>query len=126
MYIDGTEESSTPNFPGFSYVGPEVLTFGQAQVGDRHFAGRIDDIQVYDVALMSDEVLCLFENPGSTLPCVPDDDDGDGVPNDDDECPNNAPGLPVDCVGRPLRDANLDCEVNGGDIAIIVSEMLGP
>ncbi|MEK6644313.1 MAG: FG-GAP repeat protein [Planctomycetota bacterium] len=53
------------------------------------------------------------------------DDDGDGIPNSMDVCPMNAAGLPVDCAGRPLRDCNLDCVVNGADIACITDEMLG-
>ena len=52
------------------------------------------------------------------------DSDGDGVPDESDACPNNTPGLPVDCSGRPLRDANNDCLVNADDIPIIVDELL--
>ncbi len=51
--------------------------------------------------------------------------DDDGVPNEIDVCPNTPAGLPVDCEGRPLRDANGDCLVNGEDIVIIVAELLG-
>lgn len=54
-----------------------------------------------------------------------DDIDGDGVPNDIDDCPMNKPGLPVDCQGRPLRDCNGDCNVDGRDLQCIVNEMLG-
>jgi hypothetical protein len=56
----------------------------------------------------------LFDNDG----------DFDGVPNGADECPNNTPGLPVDCAGRPLRDCNNDCLVDGGDVQCIVDELL--
>ncbi|HKQ50398.1 MAG TPA: thrombospondin type 3 repeat-containing protein [Phycisphaerae bacterium] len=52
------------------------------------------------------------------------DTDGDGVPNVSDACPNNAPGLPADCTGRPLRDCNGDCSVDGADLQCIVDEML--
>jgi len=31
----------------------------------------------------------------------------------------------VDCSGRPLSDRNGDCLVDGEDIQIIVSELLG-
>jgi hypothetical protein len=54
----------------------------------------------------------------------PPDSDGDGVPDAQDVCPNNAPGLPVDCTGRPLRDCNHDCLVNAADVQCIVNEML--
>jgi hypothetical protein len=52
------------------------------------------------------------------------DNDGDGVPNGADECPTNTPALPVDCAGRPLRDCNGDCLVDGGDVQCIVNEIL--
>ena len=53
------------------------------------------------------------------------DSDGDGVPDWVDACPNNPPGLAVDSTGRPLRDCNGDCLVNGADIQCIVNELLG-
>ncbi|MCA9256751.1 MAG: thrombospondin type 3 repeat-containing protein [Phycisphaerales bacterium] len=56
--------------------------------------------------------------------CDP-DDDNDGVPDNEDVCPINALGLPVDCEGRALRDCNGDCEVNGLDLQCIVNELLG-
>lgn len=52
------------------------------------------------------------------------DCDGDGIPNAADACPSNAPALPVDSTGRPLRDCNNDCLVNGADIACMVNEIL--
>lgn len=58
------------------------------------------------------------------LTCAP-DSDGDGVPDGVDECPTNATGLPVDCDGRPLRDANHDCLFNIEDMPIIVDELIG-
>jgi hypothetical protein len=54
----------------------------------------------------------------------PPDADGDGVPDENDACPNNAPGLPVDCAGRPLRDCNGDCLVDGADVQCLVDELL--
>ncbi len=54
----------------------------------------------------------------------PSDADEDGVLDEDDACPNNTPGLAVDCDGRPLRDANGDCLLDGSDIQLIVDELL--
>ncbi len=51
--------------------------------------------------------------------------DGDGVLNDQDACPANRPDLPVTCNGRPLRDCNSDCNVDGLDIQCILPELLG-
>ncbi len=56
--------------------------------------------------------------------CDP-DRDGDGVLNEVDACPDNRPGLPVGCDGRPLRDCNGDCTVDGLDLQCIVNELLG-
>lgn len=52
------------------------------------------------------------------------DDDNDGVLDGSDVCPCNRPGLAVDCAGRPLRDCNGDCQVDGADLQCIVSELL--
>lgn len=65
-----------------------------------------------------------FDGDGLGDACDPDDDD-DGIPDDVDVCPRNLPTLPVDCTGRPLRDCNGDCVVNGDDLQCIVSELLG-
>ena len=56
--------------------------------------------------------------------CDP-DCDNDGVANLQDDCPCNKSGLPVDCFGRPLRDCNEDCNVDGLDLQCIVDEVLG-
>lgn len=52
------------------------------------------------------------------------DSDGDGVPDVCDPCPNTPPGLPFYCAGRPLRDCNGDCLVDGADVQCIVNELL--
>ncbi|MCK6456693.1 MAG: thrombospondin type 3 repeat-containing protein [Phycisphaerae bacterium] len=53
------------------------------------------------------------------------DADGDGVGDACDACPNTLAGLPVGCTGRPLRDCNGDCLVDGADVQCIVNELLG-
>ncbi len=55
--------------------------------------------------------------------CDP-DDDNDGVLDVDDVCPCTRPGLTVDCEGRPLLDFNNDCEVDAGDLQLIVNEIV--
>lgn len=55
--------------------------------------------------------------------CDP-DRDGDGIANELDSCPDNRPGLSIDCNGRPRLDLNGDCQVNGGDIQTVVGSML--
>ena len=56
--------------------------------------------------------------------CDP-DDDNDGVPDVQDDCPLSTLGAPVDCHGRPLRDCNGDCVIDGRDVQCIVNELLG-
>ncbi len=52
------------------------------------------------------------------------DSDGDGVPDLDDVCPNNAPGLSVDSEGRPKGDMNDDCVVDGLHVQFFVMQLL--
>ncbi len=52
------------------------------------------------------------------------DNDGDGIVNSIDACPNNTPGLPVAPNGRPLRDCNGDCLYDGADVQCLVDELL--
>ncbi|HKQ49719.1 MAG TPA: FG-GAP repeat protein [Phycisphaerae bacterium] len=60
----------------------------------------------------------LTANPGQ------EDADGDGAGDACDVCPNTPPGLPVEPNGRPLRDCNNDCLVDGSDVQCIADEML--
>lgn len=54
------------------------------------------------------------------------DDDGDGVPDASDACPESDPAAAVDAdSGRPLGDMNSDCIVDGSDIAGFVEQLLG-
>lgn len=52
------------------------------------------------------------------------DSDADGVGDACDTCSNTPAGLPVDHMGRPLRDSNGDCHVDGLDIQSFVDELL--
>lgn len=69
----------------------------------------------------SDQADCDADGTGDACDT---DDDNDGVLDGSDVCPCNKPGLAVDCTGRPLRDCNGDCQVDGADLQCIVSELL--
>lgn len=69
-----------------------------------------------------DQTDCDADGQGDI--CDP-DIDGDGVANELDACPGNCQGLPTGCDGRPLRDCNNDCSVDGLDLQCIVNELLG-
>ncbi len=55
---------------------------------------------------------------------VPVDSDGDGVPDDEDVCPNGPVGIPVHADGRPRSDLNGDCQVDALDIQILIEDLL--
>lgn len=57
---------------------------------------------------------------------APLDSDGDGVNDEDDQCPNSAPGAIVDAVGRPKGDFDLDCDVDLDDFAVFQNNFTGP
>ncbi len=54
------------------------------------------------------------------------DSDGDGVDDEYDDCPNTPTGWPAGADGRPLRDCNNDCVLNGADVQCIADEILNP
>jgi hypothetical protein len=88
---------------------------------DHKVDGR--DIQGFVAVVLAS---ALPDLDGDGIPDISDSDiDGDGVPNESDVCPTNRPDLPVDCNGRPLRDCNLDCNVDEMDLPCIMAEVNG-
>ncbi len=73
------------------------------------FNGRIDDVQIYDRALSTEDVKTLFDNPGLTLGNAADfDSDGDGL-SDAQEAEIGTDPLRADTDGDGLDDGS---EVN--------------
>lgn len=68
------------------------------------------------------------EDPPAFAPCegYTGDDDGDGVHNDDDVCPDTPAGVPVDPEGRPLADLDRNCAVDLADFAVFQLSSTGP
>jgi len=54
------------------------------------------------VAQVKELVVPPAPPPAPAAPPPPKDSDGDGVPDDQDKCPNTPPGVKVDAVGCPL------------------------
>jgi hypothetical protein len=54
------------------------------------------------------------------------DADSDGAGDACDVCPNTPTSLAADATGRPRRDGNGDCLVDGDDIACFIAELLSP
>ena len=69
IYLDG-ELQSASTLAGSSQqldtrTGPAVI--GQNVSGVRHYAGSIDDVRLYDVALSAEQVLALFDEHPQTV-----------------------------------------------------------
>ena len=101
------------NFGGFVSVSGDTVVVGAVE--EDSAAAGVDGNQADNSAASSGAAYAFSFDF---------DADGDGVLENDDACPNTAPGLAVDCAGRPLSDRNGDCLVNGADIPFIVDEML--
>ena len=109
-----------PNDP--SKTEPGICGCGQPETPDSDGDGAPDACDNCPSTPNPDQA--DLDGDGLGDPCDP-DRDGDGVPNEDDVCPDNRPGLPVGCDGRPLRDCNGDCNVDGNDIQCFLAELLG-
>lgn len=120
--------------PGAAYVfdgAGGVWTFStklmSAEPGSVDLFGESVSIsgKLVAVGVRQDDTAAGIDSGSAYIFDITCDTDGDGVPDDDDACPNNAPHLPVCENGRPMRDCNADCLVDPADIPCIVDEMLG-
>ena len=67
LYLDGSEVGSIESPTEPETEGEDVFFIGS--IGKvLPFAGRLDDIQIYDRVITSEDVTALFENPGKVLP----------------------------------------------------------
>ena len=76
--------------------GTLPITNGSLRIGARvtslpfasFWTGYIDEVSIYNRALSDTEIQAIF-GTGSAGKCKEPDNDGDGVPNDEDDCPNS-------------------------------------
>lgn len=114
----------------FASPSGEVLidSIGSFAVGRGMFGGGvadwcdaiIDEVRIDDRALDPNEF--LFDRPVG----VAADDDGDGVPNFSDVCPDTPFGVLVDFQGRPIGDLNDDCVNDMFDFGLYQQGFTGP
>ncbi|ETW99469.1 MAG: hypothetical protein ETSY2_40785 [Candidatus Entotheonella gemina] len=65
------------------------LTIGRhGPTGIHHFNGLIDEVELFDRALSGAEIEAIY-NAGHAGKCKVMDDDEDGIPNEEDMCPNS-------------------------------------
>jgi fibronectin-binding autotransporter adhesin len=73
FYFNGVELSPGMSGNGSNQIintlGPDLFLGDSTNVAaDRNFAGNIDDVQVYDIALSASQIAQLFANPGTSVP----------------------------------------------------------
>lgn len=103
LYVDGALDKSDdgaarnpnrfPCRPG-SYCFPlqfgawhEPGACGGGGACNQYFRGQVDEVALYNRALSAGEVQAVFD-AGSAGKCDPNDEDGDGVPFSEDNCPD--------------------------------------
>ena len=74
IYLDGAPQAASTLVgapqPVDTRAGPAAI--GRSVSGAAHYAGSIDDVHIYDVALSAEQVLALFnEHPQTPLPPAP-------------------------------------------------------
>jgi hypothetical protein len=84
LYLDGVLENSLPA-PGLVIGANDLpLSMGAQDDGVQPFDGALDEVQLYDYALTEAEIQDLIASS------LPPDADGDGKPDEQDECTTTA------------------------------------
>ena len=82
LYVNGQEKNSKA-VSGSLKVNQRPVCFGSDEGAQKFFKGTIDEIYIYGRALGSEEIQEIYNEQPNT------DSDGDGVPNDEDDYPDD-------------------------------------
>jgi hypothetical protein len=89
-YVDGVDQTTVLTAAGVANMdSPADLLFGRSgssSIAGQHFAGQLDEIEIYNRALSESEIQAIFA-AGSAGKCKNADSDGDGVGDAEDNCP---------------------------------------
>jgi hypothetical protein len=105
IYIDGVQVSTTSEiYDSSSHPKSPLTGLGGTKIAghdawNTNFNGIIDEISIYNYALTASDIKAKFDK--ILLP-VDADSDGDGVPDDEDECTDTSLGTNVDEYGCPV------------------------
>ena len=131
IYLDGELQSASTlvGSPKRLNTGTGPAAIGRSVNGKNHYAGLIDDVRLYDVALSAEQVLALFDEHTQT-PLAEDNQDEpepseQSIEADDEEADDGAVDLPdpvahwsfdndaVDGAGSSHRDGERRCSLRG-------------
>jgi hypothetical protein len=86
LFVDNADSDSSLKF---GHRGNPDDTPGSTDDRGFFLNGRIDEVELFVGRALSDTEIQAIFNAGSAGKCKEPDDDGDGVPNDEDECPDS-------------------------------------
>lgn len=85
LYVDGIGKSVSKSYSG-DFVGTDPIYIGY-YIGSYHFRGLLDEVAIYKRALTVQEVMEHW-NSGTGRNYCSGDSDGDGIGDDNDNCPS--------------------------------------
>lgn len=121
IYVDGVQVDDRTRPGGIASSTHKVLIGREDSILPRPFGGLIDEPAIYHRALSAAEIQAIYEAGGDGK-CL--DDDGDGVPNEDDECDDSDLGETIIINGEDTGVAN-DLLEDGCSLADLIAEVLG-